>query len=249
MHRRIFFPMNSRCFYKGYRGFSINRGNTTELGNGKLSDRDSCRVPEHFLRGRKESLMDLCPKFRNSQAPILFHLPDRTISRIVESLPPQIIAETFVANGGVQFGMDDGAVRLHLPRWSVIANHHKARRHMTILGELLCSRHSFIPDTALSNILRVSGNLRQANMIDDLLSNKILRVVLPMCLDRLSLSRRDIYNILYGLNRINLSADNAIVYPLISNFAHWYLERNRRNQLRRIRASREKRDIENFISS
>ncbi len=152
-------------------------------------------------------------------------------------------------NGVLKFGVDEDAMRVHLPRWSTMADHQKAQKHMTALAQLLCSRSSFIPEAILTDIIHVTGDLKQAGILDDIHANNILRVILPMCLDKLSLSRQDIFKIVHGLNRIKLSPDNAVVYPLIANFAHWYLARNHRNKLKRIRASRLKREIEQFISS
>ena len=216
----------------------------------RFSVKEPQPVHPFFLRHRESSLVHVCPRFPNSVAPILFHLPDRTISRVIETIPPHIIGPTFVLHGRCGFGLDEAAVRSVIPRWSPIKDRKKAQKHMEQLSDLLCRKVGYIPEEMLTEIIQVAGSLRSADLISESMANEILRTVLPACLDKLNLSRQDVFNILYGLNRIRISSDNAVLFPLIAHFTHWYLGRNKLNRLKRMGISRMKRSIDTiFISS
>jgi len=206
-------------------------------------------VPASLLKGREQSLVHICPRFPKSIAPILFHLPERTISRILDSLPPHLTGPTFVCNGQTLFGLDADSVNSVLPRWTPNNDRLKAQKHMMDLSQLLCKRANYISEDLLSETIRVTGTLREADIIPDCMANEILRIFLPICLDRLALSRQDVFNIVYGLNRIRVTSDNAAVFPLIANFAHWYLGRSKFNRRKRLQATRLKNRIDTFISS
>ena len=206
-------------------------------------------IPRSFLRGYEPSLVNLCPRFSNTIAPILFHLPDRTISRILETIPPHLVGPAFVFNGRVKFGLDVEAVKLTLPRWSATSDRAKAKIHMTQLCEVARRNATHIPENLLSDTIRVTGSLREADILSEQAANDLLRTVLPICLDKLALSRQDVFNIVYGLNRIQITEENAVLFPLVANFAQWYLGRSQVNRLKRSQKLRVKQRIDTFISS
>ena len=211
--------------------------------------RDVKPIPRFFLRGSEASLINICPRYPKSTAPILFHLPDRTIERILETIPPHLVGPAFVFNGRVKFGLDSESLSKVSPRWAPISDRSKARKHMTELAELVCRRATHIPEDLLSETICITGSLRDADVIPEQMANEILRTVLPICLDKLTLSRQDVFNIVYGLNRIPITSSNAVLFPLIAQFGHWYLSRRRINDLKRLRAARVKQQIDTFISS
>jgi len=211
--------------------------NRVEQLNGIIHTFSDPPLPSQFLlRGRNPNPVDLCPKYPNSIAPILFHLPNRTIDRILESIRPEYIGPLFAENGRNGFGTNVTVLRTQLPRWRVTNDTKKARKYLLQISHLVvCKSHS-IPEHLLSELIQTTGTLVDSNLLPGEAANEIIKELLPICLDKLSLSRKDLYNIVYGLNRIPITAENAIVFPMISNFAHWYLSRNRFNRNKRRRA-------------
>lgn len=196
---------------------------------------DPDSVSQFFLRGRSETLIDVCPKFRNSTAPVLFHLPGRTISRILESISPGDIAPAFVENGRSKFGLDHSVVVQQLPRWVGSTDTFKASMFLTQLGDLVVKRSDHVPQHLLSDVLHVSGSLAESGLLPGRVATEIVRRILPQCLDKLHLSKSDVFKILYALNRIPIPPSDAIIYPLVANFTTWYLERSRVNSSKRTR--------------
>jgi hypothetical protein len=243
---RKFFPMSHRNLHRG-----ITTSNHVRLGApwNSFPSRDSHVPSQYLLRGNEASIPHLCRKFPGSVAPILFHLPHRTIARVFESLPPPWISETFTKHAEIKCGIDPASLRKRLPRWSSTGDIKKARYCMTELSKLLCLHRSFIPENQMTQVLHSAGSLREAGLITAPMATDILRIVLPMCLDKVSLSRNDVFRILYALNRVPISPEDAIIYPIVSNFATWYLTRNRINRMKRLRSSKIHQQVEGFISS
>jgi hypothetical protein len=208
------------------------------------------RIPgDYILRGSKADLIGICPKYPNSIAPIIFHLPNRTIDRILESIRPEYIGPLFVESGSTCFGTDSIALRRQLPRWRSSRDIEKAKKYLRQLGHLvICKSHS-VPTPLLSEVIRITGILSESKFLSGQVSNEIIRAILPICLDKQSLSRKDVYNIVYGVNRIPITRENAILFPVISNFAHWYMWRARVNSSKRRHQKQIKDSIGKFISS
>ncbi len=196
---------------------------------------DPLQINEFFLRGSEERLIDLCPKFRGSNTPVLFHLPERTIERLLESLSPIMIGPVFVENCRSRFGLDREIVKKQLPRWICSTDVHKASKFSSGLAGLITKRPQYIPLCYLTDVVYVAGYLAETGTISGELAAEVIKVVFPLCLDKLQLSRADIYKMLYGVNRVQISPSDAHVYPLIANFTMWYLDRSRLNRLRRNR--------------
>lgn len=207
--------------------------------------RDPHPVALHFLRGQKANLLDVCPKFALSSAPVLFHLPDRTIDRILESVSAAQVPEMYLENCRSRFGLDKEVVKSQLPRWVSNKDVQKASRVSTQLAILVTRRAHLIPDAILTDILQVTGLLAESNVISEESAAGVVRAVFPKCLDKLNLSKSDIYKMLYSLNRIRISPSDAHVYPLIANFTIWYLERSRLNTRKRIR----QKDVSNMVDA
>ena len=178
-------------------------------------------------------MIDVCPKFPNSVAPILFHLPERTADRILENIAPEFIGPAFVENGRSLFGTDRLTLKEQLPRWSVHYDIGKATKLAMILSNLVIRKSHSIPELLLPNVIQTVGNLVEARLISAEVSNEVLKEILPICLERNQLNKSDVYKIVIGIGKIPISQENAIVFPMISNFATWFLERNRINASKR----------------
>lgn len=200
--------------------------------------RDPDPVPRFFLRGRDEALIDLCPKFPNSVAPVLFHLPERTAARILENISSDLIAPAFVENGRSSFGLNPAIVLEQLPRWRCNPDKRRAAKLAVKLSFLIMRKSHSIAEHLLPDVVDVTGRLVKSNIIPVELSNEVLKEVLPICLDRKSLSRQDMLKIVSGVGMIPVTRENAILFPMISNFATWFLQRNRINRLRRLAGRR-----------
>ena len=191
-------------------------------------------IPSRFLRGQRADLIEVLPKFSNSVAPVLFHLPSRTIDRVLDNVPPIYIAPAYVENGRSCFGLDAPTVSNQLPRWTHHEDTDKSRKIAMRLSHLVIRTCHGIHSRHIPDVIEVNGRLCERGLVAPELANEVLRQILPICLERKSLNKSDILKIVSGVRRIPVSKENAILFPMISNFASWFLERNAINKQRRL---------------
>jgi hypothetical protein len=193
------------------------------------------RPSEFFTRGRCLNLVNLLPRYTKSDAPVLYHLPLRTVDRLLENIPPQIIGPAFVMNGRSLFGLDQKVLDNQLCRWKAVSTRDVPVKLAMNLSRLVIARADSINAKLLPEVLEVTGLLTEANLIHGEVANLVLRTVLPKCLSINQLSRENVLSILSGVRRIPISPENAIVFPMLSNFAQWYLDRHKINRLSRAK--------------
>ena len=210
---------------------------------------DPSPVGAFFLRGRNASLIEVCPKFPGSEAPVVFHLPIRTALRIVENIPPAYISTCFVLNGKSRFGLNKAVVGQQLPRWRCQNDIGKASAVASALCGQLLSNTSWLPEPTLPGILRVVGDLSEARLISPAIANSVFKAVLPLCLEKHRFSRVDILDLMYGVSKLKIDSDNSILFPLVANFAAWFLERSKINRLNRSRRTLKERNALLMIQS
>jgi hypothetical protein len=194
---------------------------------------DPKTISQFFLRGTPPALLSVCLKFPNTDAPVLVHLPEHTANRLIETLPRNLVGTTFVENGRSCFGLSSDTLKSQLPRWKCATDYERARRLAARLSAQVIVNKSFLCDGLLPDIIHITGQLTAAKLISVEVSNEILKEILPVCLERKSLSRHDLLSIVSGIGKVPPSKENAILFPMISNFAVWYLERNAMNRQRR----------------
>lgn len=196
---------------------------------------DPIRIHPTFLRGRNPRQLELCPVFKFSDIPVVFHLPKSTIVQVLLGVKPNDAARMFVVNGSSCFGMDREELRKTMPRWRVSRDLEKAVRLADLLSLPIIRKPHSIAADSLVGILRVAGLLTERGILENDRAKELFRMILPRCLDELKLSTKDVHAILFGLNRVRLDPSDAVVYPLMSNFAHWFLQRRRLNSSKRAR--------------
>jgi hypothetical protein len=222
---------------KGFRAIS-NRNAALE---GMLSVlKDPCDIPAFLLRGKYPTLMDNCPKFRDSVTPVIFHLPKRTALRVIENLRPVQIGNVFLENGRSKFGLDSAVVVHQLPRWRGHNDVEKASNLASYLTLRLLSNPAWLPVPLLPQILHTTGNLHEAGLITAGICNEVFKCILPACLEKCNLRRVDILDLIKGVSKLKIEKGNSILFPMMANFAGWFLERQKINASRRHR----KRELE-----
>lgn len=194
---------------------------------------DAVEPAPFFLRGRNGSLLDVCPRFHNSNAPILFHLPEKTTLRLIENLNPLLVGSVFVMNGRSGFGLDQSVVTSQLPRWKAHSDRAKSVTMAGLLAPMLIQRSDSLDDAMLIPVIEVTAYLCERKLLSESASNSILQGVLPLCLERSTLNRTSLLQIVESIRKIPVSRENAVLFPMIANFASWFLERNRVNRIKR----------------
>ena len=200
-----------------------------------------------FTRYRDPALIKLLPKFPNSQAPILFHLPLRTVERVLEDIPPHLIAPAFIENGKSSFGLKQEVISRQLNRWRRVSKREVAVTLSMNLSRLIIARAHTVSVELLPGIIEVTGLLTEQKLMPGEISNLILKSVLPRCLDHKQLSRADLASLLSGVRRVPVSTENAVMFPMISNFAQWYLARHRANRVERSRRQSQRKRAANLL--
>lgn len=199
-------------------------------------------VPAFFTRGRESSLMEVCPQFRNSDAPVIFHLPKRTALRVLETVNLKYIGPIFAENGKSCFGLNSRIVAEQLPRWTGHSDIERASVIATFLCKQIIANPAWLPVSMLPRIINVSGEITVAGLISSDITNEIVKEILPRCLERSQLNSIDVLDLLRGVSKLKADSTNSAVFPLIANFAAWFLERRMMNRLKRNRRiAREKR--------
>lgn len=86
------------------------------LGTIYFAFSDSSPVSAGLLRDMKETLLDVCPRFPQSQSPVIFHLPEETAVRIVSNFPIDLDADIYTEIGLCRLGFDEEELKKRLPR-------------------------------------------------------------------------------------------------------------------------------------
>ena len=189
--------------------------------------------------GKSRNLIDLCPQFRYSRAPVLFHLPERTLDRILESFPRNLLVPAYVENGAVLYGMDREAMKLRLPRWKILSDRRAPVKIASRLGQYIRSDLRSVPDIQLLQVAHVTGRLLEHGLISPELATRLIQDVLPLCLEKTSLSRDDLLMLIRTVRLLPITQENAVLFPMLVNFGSWFLERNFENRIQRSRKKRE----------
>jgi hypothetical protein len=210
-----------------------NRSLISGASISRVSALDPALPPLSLLRGKPPSLVRLLPRYPDTVAPILFHLPSRTIERVLEDFPPELIGPAFLHNGLSLFGIDDVMVKKQLPRWKGHSDKDVSLTLAQNLSKLILARADLVSVELLPKILEVTGLVTESNLLSNQTANDIVQRILPRCLEFKHLSRGDILAILSGVRRIPLTEESSVVFPMLSNFTVWYMQRQRLNQTRR----------------
>ncbi len=201
-----------------------------------------------YVRNRPGNLLNLCPRFRGTCAPVLFHLPDRTLDRLLETFPPDLVAPAFVENSSVLYGMDRQAMALRLPRWKTTSNRRPAVQIASRLGQYIVSNPGSISEEQMLDVIDLAASLFKNEIISAELATRIIHQVLPLCLEKTSLCREDLLRLVIAVRTLPATLENSVLFPMLANFGSWFMERNLANRIQRCRKKREEIKVASRLS-
>jgi hypothetical protein len=124
-------------------------------------------------------------------------------------------------------------VKKQLPRWKGHSDKDVSLTLAQNLSNLILARADLVSVELLPKIVEVTGLVKESNLLSNQTANDIVQRILPRCLEFKHLSRGDILAILSGVRRIPLTEASSVLFPMLSNFTVWYMQRHRLNQTRR----------------
>jgi hypothetical protein len=162
-------------------------------------------------------------------------------------MPIPLISSTFISNGSVRFGLDEGKMRNILPRWKVKRERTVPVEVASRLAHLVYVNAGSIAADDVPSMIEITGKLVEDKLLNGALGSMIVRQVLPRCLDQKQLSRQDLLRVLTGIRRIPMTPENSVLFPMIANFGSWYLARNSDHRHHRKTKHEKAKEIEKLL--
>ena len=138
-------------------------------------------------------------------------------------------------------------MRRILPRWKVMRERSVPIEVASRLAHLVYVNAGSIAADEVPSIIEITGKLVEDNLLNGVLGSMIVRQVLPRCLDQKQLSRQDLLRLVMGIRRIPITPENAVLFPMISNFASWYLARNSDHRHHRKTKHEKAKEVEKLL--